>query len=298
MASALFGEDFLRRLEKLRLALVRSAGSRAEGLRLAGARGGTGEFREHRNYAAGDEPRYIDWNLYGRLERLFLKEFTPEHEGRAAVCLDCSASMGAGESGAGKFDFARRLAAAVAYIGLSGGDRVTALAFSGGDARALALRAGPQGFYELLEFLERVRPAGASGLRAAAERATQAASGGGRGVAVWISDFWLPPSAWPDLAPPAGRAADTVLARVLSPGEIAPRPAGALVLVDSESGERLRLDGEAADAHYQAAAAAHAAELGAFAARHRMRLVSAGSDRPFEEATLELLAQGRLVERT
>ncbi|HOX04938.1 MAG TPA: DUF58 domain-containing protein [Planctomycetota bacterium] len=298
MASALFGEDFLRRLEKLRLALVRSAGSRSEGLRLAGARGGTGEFREHRNYAAGDEPRYIDWNLYGRLERLFLKEFTPEHEGRAVVCLDCSASMGAGPGGPGKFDFARRLTAAVAYVGLAGGDRVTAVTFSGGDARPLALRGGAQGLYDLLEFLERARPAGESGLRPAAERAARAASGGGRGVAVWISDLWMPPAAWTDLAAATGRGADVVLARVLSPEEVAPPAPGALILVDSETGERLRLDGPTTSAGYEAAAAAHAGELAAFAARHRMRLVCAASDRPFEEAALELLARGRLVERT
>ncbi len=298
MASALFGEDFLRRLEKLRLALVRSAGSRAEGLRLAGSRGGTGEFREHRNYAAGDEPRYIDWNLYGRLERLFLKEFTPEHEGRAAVCLDCSASMGAGPSGRAKFDFARRLAAAVAYIGLAGGDRVSALAFGAGQARQLALRAGPTGFYELLDFLERLEPAGVSGLRAAAERAAMAVSGGGRGVVVWISDLWMGAPDWPMLAPPPGRALDVVLARVLSPDEVAPRADGALVLVDSETGERLRIDGREAAARYEAAAAEHAGALAAFAARHRIRLAGATSDQSFEEAALELLSRSRLLQRT
>jgi len=297
MGSQLFDEDFLRRLEKLRLALVRSAGSRAEGLRLAGARGASGEFREHRNYAPGDEPRYLDWNLYGRLERLFLKEFSPEHEGRALVGLDCSASMAAGDSGRRKFDFARRLAAAVAYVGLAGGDRVTALAFNAAEARALPLRPGPRGLYDLLEFLERSAPAGATGCRAAAERAAVSGTGPGRGVAVWISDFWMPAAAWADLAAPAGRAQDVVLTRVLAPEEVRPCASGALVLVDSESGERLGLDGSAAAAAYESAAARHAAALSAFAARHRMRLVTAESSAPFEEAALDLLSRGRLVER-
>ncbi|MHC4917407.1 MAG: DUF58 domain-containing protein [Planctomycetota bacterium] len=133
MAQALFSEDFLKRLEMLRLALVRAAGSRADGLRLAGRAGGTGEFREHRNYAFGDEPRYIDWNLYGRLERLFLKEFTLEHEGRALVLLDTSASMNAGD----KFGYARKLAAAVGYLASAAGDRLAVVAFSA--ARVVSL---------------------------------------------------------------------------------------------------------------------------------------------------------------
>jgi uncharacterized protein (DUF58 family) len=306
MGSTLFGEDFLRRLERLRLALVRAAGSRAEGLRLAAARGGTGEFREHRNYAAGDDPRYIDWNLYGRLERLFLKEFSPEHEGRALVLLDCSASMGASGSLAAagaaaapgeKFDFARRLAAAIAYVGLAGGDQVTLVAFSAEEARGLAPRPGPRGLYELLDFLERLSPAGGTGYRPAAARAADAASGRGRGVAAWVSDFWAPGPAWTDLAAPGPRGFDVVLARVLCGAEIAPAASGALVLVDSETGERLSLPGaRAAAALYESAAAEHAAALGAFAARHHMRLVSADAGEPFEEAALELMARARLAE--
>jgi len=292
MASALFSEDFLRRLELLRLALVRAAGSRAEGLRLAGPAGGTGEFREHRNYVFGDEPRYIDWNLYGRLEKLFLKEFTPEHEGRALVLLDTSASMAAGE----KFDFARRLAAAIGYLASAGGDRLTVVAFEAARALALAPRPGPAGFYELLEFLERLAPAGRSGYRAAAERGLSTAAGRGRGAAVWISDFWTDPAAWESCAAPASGGYDVALIRALSPAEIAPAAEGALLLVDSETGERLRLaGGEAARAGFERAAAGHAAALAGFAARHRCRLVAAETSRPFEETALELLRGGRLV---
>lgn len=289
---ALFGADFLRRLERLRLALVRAAGSRSEGLRL-GARGGaSGEFRQHRDYAAGDDPRYLDWNLFGRLEKLFLKEFSPEREGRALVLLDGSASMAA------KFDFARRLAAAVGYVALAGGDRLTAVAFTAESARTLSPRPGPAGLYELLDFLARLAPEGRSGFRAAAERAADAAGGHGRGAAVWISDFWTEPAAWADAALLAARGFDGALLRVLSPAEVRPEFAGALVLADAETGERLALPGaEAAAAAYESAAAAHAAELAAFAARSRLRLASATSDQPFEEAALDLLAGTALLER-
>jgi uncharacterized protein (DUF58 family) len=262
-------------------------------LRLAGRPGGTGEFRDHRDYAPGDEPRYIDWNLYGRLERLFLKEFALEHEGRALVLLDASASMAA----PGKFDFARRLAAAVGYLALAGGDRLAAVGFWGDRAVSVVPRPGPAGFLELLSFLERLEPAGTSGLRAAAERGAEAGVGRGRGAAVWISDFWTDPAAWADVAALAARGWETSLVRVLSPDEVTPGSDGPLELVDSETGERLVVGGgEAAARAFESAAAGHADALSTFAAGHHCQLLAADSSQPFEEAAVDLLRRGRLAE--
>jgi uncharacterized protein (DUF58 family) len=293
MAEALFGEDFLRRLESLRLALVRSAGSQAEGLRLAGPAGGTGEFRDHRNYVFGDEPRYIDWNLYGRLEKLYLKEFTPEHEGRALVLLDISGSMTAGE----KFDFARRLAAAVGYLASAAGDRLAVVAFNADRAVSLLVRPGPAGLYEMLDFLQKLEPAGRTGYRAAAERGAEAGIGRGRGAAIWISDFWSEPESWKDSAALADRGYESSLIRVLAGLEFRPPSGGPLLLVDSESGEKLRVSGgESAARAFEAEAARHAAALEGFAARRRCRLLTADTAASFEETALELLRRGKLVE--
>jgi len=293
MAEALFGEDFLRRLEMLRLALVRSAGSQADGLRLAGPSGGTGEFRDHRDYAFGDEPRYIDWNLYGRLEKLYLKEFTPEHEGRALVLLDTSASMTAGQ----KFDYARRLAAAVSYLASAGGDRLALVAFNSQRAVSLSPRPGPSGMYETLEFIASLKPGGSTGYRSGAERGAEAAAGRGRGAALWISDFWVEPGEWQDSASLSSRGFDSSLIRVLSGAELTPRTSGPLVLVDSESGERLRVaGGEASARAFEVAAGEHAAALASFARRHRCRLLTARTSEPFEDSALRLLRGGRLVE--
>jgi uncharacterized protein (DUF58 family) len=293
MPDRLFGEDFLRRLEALRLALVRTAGSRAEGLRLAGPGGGTGEFREHRNYVTGDEPRYIDWNLYGRLERLFLKEFLPEHEGRALILLDCSASMAL----PGKFDFARRLAAAVGYLASAGGDRAAAVAFDSQRVSTLQLRPGLAGFVDLLSFLERLRPAGAGAFLAGAGRGAEVATGRGRGAAVWISDFWTGPADWAHCAALAGHGFDVSLLRVLSPEELRPQPSGPRLLIDAETGERLVTAGGAMAARaFLAAAGEQAAALKAFSVRHGCRMVNADTSGPFEATALELLGRGRLVE--
>ena len=296
LASLLFDEDFLRRLEMLRLALVRQAGARGQSPHLSGAGEGTGEFREHRDYSPGDEPRYIDWNIYGRLDKLFLKQFSPEREGRVLVLLDVSASMAAGSRGGEKFNFARRLAAAVAYVALAGADRVTLLAFDAEKALALTPKPGPAGLYEIFAFMESLKAAGATGYRPAAARVADASGSPGRGAAVWISDFWTDPAAWGDIAAAAG-SFDGVLVRILSPEESDPPQVGSLVLVDAETGQRLSVAGgpEAAGA-FRRTADGHAAALDAFAVRHGMRPVVADSSSPFEGAVMELLHRGRLVE--
>src|SRR5205807_6320605 len=97
------------------------------GERRSKARGQSVEFADYRNYVAGDDFRYLDWNLYGRLDRLFLKLYEEERELPVTVFLDASESMTFGEPR--KFDFARQVAAAVGYVALCGFDRVSVVTF-------------------------------------------------------------------------------------------------------------------------------------------------------------------------
>ena len=106
----LFDEVFLRRLENLRLAVRRAVSGRREGDRLTRKRGGSAEFHAHRPYTQGDEFRSIDWNLYGRLGQLYVKEFTREEALPVRLAIDTSVSM------TPKFDFARQLGAALAVV--------------------------------------------------------------------------------------------------------------------------------------------------------------------------------------
>ncbi|HZE99690.1 MAG TPA: DUF58 domain-containing protein [Planctomycetota bacterium] len=105
-----FDEGFLRKLEALRLAVRRSISGRREGERLTKRRGGSADFTSHRSYTQGDEFRAIDWNLYGRLGMLYVKEFTREESLTVRLAIDTSASM------APKFEFAQRLGAALALV--------------------------------------------------------------------------------------------------------------------------------------------------------------------------------------
>src|SRR3954471_14846370 len=127
MANALLTPDLLRRLEQFQLLARRRAKSSARGERRSRARGQSVEFADYRNYVPGDDFRYLDWNLYGRLERLFLKLYEEERELPVRIFLDSSESMTFGVPR--KFDFARQVAAAIGYVALSGFDRVSVIPF-------------------------------------------------------------------------------------------------------------------------------------------------------------------------
>lgn len=127
MPQPLLTPELLRQLEQFQLLASRRAKSTARGERRSRARGQSVEFADHRNYTAGDDFRYLDWNLYGRLDRLFLKLYEEERELPVRGFLDASESMGFGEPR--KFDFARQIAAAVGYVALCGFDRVSVVPF-------------------------------------------------------------------------------------------------------------------------------------------------------------------------
>src|SRR6188768_2712348 len=127
MSSGLITADLLRRLEQFQLLAQRRAKSAAKGERRSKARGQSVEFADYRNYVAGDDFRYLDWNLFGRLDRLFLKLYEEERELPVTIFLDACESMTFGTPR--KFDFARQIAAAVGYVALCGFDRVSVTVF-------------------------------------------------------------------------------------------------------------------------------------------------------------------------
>ena len=124
---SLLTPQLLRRLEQFQLLAARRAKSSARGERRSRARGQSVEFADYRNYSHGDDFRYIDWNLYGRLDKLFLKLYEEERELPVRIFLDASESMTFGDPR--KFDFARQVAAAIGYVALSGFDRVSVVPF-------------------------------------------------------------------------------------------------------------------------------------------------------------------------
>jgi uncharacterized protein (DUF58 family) len=230
--------ELLRRLEQFQLLAARRAKSSARGERRSRARGQSVEFADHRNYVPGDDFRYLDWNLYGRLEKLFLKLYEEERELPVRIFLDASESMTFGEPR--KFDFARQIAAAVGYVALCGFDRVSVIPFPDnkdemavrGALRSVRGRKSTMNFFQNLNQLTAKGTANLNeSLRRGALEARQA------GVAVVLSDFLDPEGYESGLTALVGRGFQVNAVQILAPEELAPSTYGDLRLVDAETGQ-------------------------------------------------------------
>jgi uncharacterized protein (DUF58 family) len=187
------------------------------------------EFAGHRSYVPGDDLRSIDWNAAARTGRLHVKEFEREAADRFVVALDGSASMAA----FGKWDAARRFAAAAGMLALLGDARVDLFLLREGGARRLAALRGRGGVPPLLEALAGAGAGGATDLpRALASMPRPAGRGA---VLVLVSDLLDAGDPGPSLTARAARGEEPILLEVLAPEERDPAERGVLVLSDPEA---------------------------------------------------------------
>jgi uncharacterized protein (DUF58 family) len=226
-----FDEAFLRQLERLLLVTRRPVRGGLKGVRRSTKRGISVEFADYRDYALGDDLRQLDWNIYARLERLFIKLFIEEEDVTVHVLVDASASMDIG--GPNKLLFAKRAAAALAYVGLASYDRVSLAVLQGRVARRFPAVRGKGRIFQVMTDLSGVHAApGASDLLAAARH--YAAQIRARGPLILISDLFDPAAAQA-IGELAGTRCEVVVLHVLAPDEIDPPLAGELRLLDAET---------------------------------------------------------------
>src|SRR5581483_9126497 len=231
MSNPLLTPELLRRLEQFQLLAARRAKSAARGERRSRARGQSVEFADYRNYVPGDDFRYLDWNLYGRLDRLFLKLYEEERELPVRIFLDASESMGFGEPR--KFDFARQVAAAIGYVALCGFDRVSVVPFPDNPDEAAirgALRAvrGRKSSLAYFQHLSQLTARGGADLNQALRRGALEARQAG--VAVVLSDFLDPAGYDAGLTSLVARGFQVNAVQILAPEELAPTTFGDLRL--------------------------------------------------------------------
>src|SRR3954454_15058734 len=155
---ALFDSEFLKKLEYLSLVSRRVFRGQLLAQRRTMQLGGGIEFADHREYTPGDDFRYLDWNVFARHDELLLKRFQEEEDLHVYILLDCSRSMDFGANP--KFDYARQVAAALAYIALADLDRVAVVAFAGDVVADFPLTRGKARILSLLKFLEGLEPRG------------------------------------------------------------------------------------------------------------------------------------------
>ena len=287
-----FDEGFLRQLERLGVLMKQPARGGLKGGRRSVKRGQSVEFADYRDYALGDDLRQLDWNVYARLERLFVKLFVEEEDVTITFLLDASPSMAFGRPE--KLLFAKRAIAALGYIALAGEDRVVLTALTGRTARRQSGLRGAGRVFRLLGNLSAIQPTeGPTDLLASARHAGAQLSG--RGVVVLLSDL-LDPSSERVVRELAATGSELIVLHVLSPEELDPQLEGDLKLVDSESGERIDVTVDLATIDdYKARLAAWQDGLADLATKRRASYVPLSTDVNLNDLVFAELRRRRVV---
>lgn len=290
----LFDSDFLSRLEYLSLVSKRLFQGRLIAQRRTHQLGAGIEFADHREYAAGDDMRYLDWNVFARHDQLLLKRFHEDEDLHVYLLIDASRSMAFGTPS--KFDHARRLAAALAYIALADLDRVAITAFADRIIDDLPLTRGKGRILGLMEFLERLEPAGtdtslADTAHAFVRRPHR------RGPVIVLSDLCDPEGFERGIDLLRHHRYEPHLVHLSDPAEAAPNMLGDLELVDRETGNtrKVTID-EQTLKRYREIYEAFVDSIQRYCRRYALSFTSASTATPFDEQILKMMRVTEVVQ--
>ena len=283
--TTLLENDVLSRLEKMRICPRRRLTNRSRGEHHASKGGTSTEFVDYRDYVAGDDVRYVDWNIFARLERPYVKLYRHEEEMHVVPIIDASSSM----QYDGKFEMAKQLAAAFGLMGLMNVERVSAFVcnHAGKDPLFLPPCTGRVSRRRLFEFLENIEGGGNFPIDEAVEAVLRRHRG--RGIAVILSDFLT----FGDLERPLNMlfsaGLEVFAVQILAPSELHPDVTGDIRLVDCESGYTIDVS-SAGDllGIYEEHRAALEEELGILCRQRSGRFLSISSRDPLEWVLFDL----------
>jgi len=282
----------MNRLDSLDVLSRKILQGKLQGERRSKRRGQSVEFADHRPYVAGDDLRFVDWNIYGRLEQLFLKLFIEEQDLTVHIVVDGSASMTVGEPS--KELFIKKLAAALGYVSLVNNNRVSISVFADGVVGQLANMRGRNYLHQMADFLLTAQCDGVSQFETACR---QIASGRiGCGVMIVLSDFLFKEGYDSGLRRLIGRQYDLYVIQVLSAQELSPDFAGDLKLIDIEDADVAEITVSAALVkHYKRNVTAYCNELKDFCSRRGAVYALANSGDSVESLVLNYLRRIRLL---
>ncbi len=288
----LFDKSFLTEVERLYIISKKVFAGRLRAERRTKKMGSGVEFAEHRDYALGDDFRYIDWNLYGRLDKLLLRLFEEEEDLHIYILVDISESMTFGK--VPKFFYALRLAAALAYIGLSNLDRVAVVPFADRMLGWLPPRRGKSRIFKIFEFLKGQTPGGQTDVAKAIK--SFVAQSSRRGIAVVISDFYDPAGYEEAINFLNYHRYESYVIQVYDKQEARPDMMGDLRLVDCETGEDRQITvSPGLLRKYAAEHQSYRKELSEFCTKAAMPFFSTHTDLPFQELILQIFRMGGFV---
>lgn len=233
----LFDATFLRRIEHLALLARRMASSGQRAARRSKKIGGGIEFADHRDYAPGDDLRHLDWKVYGRTDRMLLRQYEEEEDLSVYFLIDRSPSMAmAPPDEVSLFDRALQITAALAYIALGNLDRVSVAAMADGKARPDRPVRGRAQLFQVLRTLSSLEPGGKTSIRASIRDFVRYKPR--RGLVVLVSDLYDPEGLGDGLRELSARGFEPMVLQLADERLFQAGVYGDLTLVDVETGER------------------------------------------------------------
>jgi uncharacterized protein (DUF58 family) len=275
---------FLKALRMLRIVTRRFFRGQKVGQRRSAHKGASVEFKDYKDYYAGDDPRFIDWNVYGRFDKLLLKLFHNEEDLQVYVLVDTSESMMGGSPS--KLDHAKKLAAAVSYLAATGMDRSRIVTFAGGLREQSGGASRPGQVFNHFRFLEKIQTGGGSELARTVDEFIL--KNKRRGAVFLISDFFTPDAIEETCKKLRYHKYEVFLVHVLADDEIVPNMAGLYKLVDAEDGSEREVfvDRESLEV-YRQVLDEFTGGLESFAHKHGMSYVKSPTGSPFESTIMQ-----------
>jgi uncharacterized protein (DUF58 family) len=289
---ALLDPQFLARLEQLELVSRKIFLGVMKGERRSKRKGQSVEFADYRNYVKGDDLRFLDWNLYARLDRLFIRLFMEEEDLHFYVLIDNSLSMDFGKPT--KLHYAKQVAATLAFVGLVNMDRVVIEAFNERLTQSLPAVRGRKSLGRVLKFMDKIEAAGPSNLRESLRNFSIKSSG--KGIVVLLSDFMDKGGYEEALRYLVARQFDVYVIQILSQEEIEPEIVGDLKLIDVEDEDEaeITVSGPLLK-RYKQNLAAFRGTLTEFCTRRGITCLFTSNQVPFDRLVLTYLRQRGLV---
>ncbi len=288
----LLSNEFIAKLEQLELVSRKIFVGRMKGERKSKRRGQSVEFADYRNYVVGDDLRFLDWNIYGRLDKLFIKLFLEEEDLHFYLLIDSSVSMDFGDPT--KLHYAKQVAAALAFIGLINHDRVVVETFNDKLDQRIGPVRGRTQFWRVMDFLTTLEATGGSHLTDTAK--SFAIKNSGKGVVVMLSDFMDKAGYEDALRYLVARNMDIYAIQILSKEEVQPELTGDLRLVDAEDEDIADITVSAPLLkRYKQNLESFCGGLKDWCARRSVSYIFTTNERPFDQLVLNYLRRRGLV---
>ncbi|MFP4698271.1 MAG: DUF58 domain-containing protein [Eubacteriales bacterium] len=292
MEEKIFDHDFIKKLSTINFLIKMKLSQGATGGRKSLAKGSSVEFSDYREYIQGDDFRRIDWNAYGRFEKLFIKLFMEEREAVFNIYLDSSRSMDFGKSK--KSTMALKITASIAYIVLNNFDKILLHKLKDKDITTLSSINGKVAFKRLLEKLSEMEFNGKTELTSAIKRKDIKA----RGVSIIISDFFCKESLIDILKYLGYKKQEIILVQILSDEEVNPDFDNVVNLVDSETEDKLKVSlTPSIIKTYKKTLETFTTDLEKQASKYGANYVKILSDEPLEQVILKTFATKGLIRK-